>query len=511
MAVAIRIKRGTKANIESAKATLKQWEQVYATDTGEIGIYDGTNIRWQSSGGDYELTKLKIEDALKGTGTNSIQLGSGASAQGEMSTAVGYNAYATGDYSTALGRNADASAPASTALGQSASAEHNGSTAMGYNARANGSFSTAIGYNAKAEGVNSIAIGTETKVTEDNVVDFGSARQVRVNETPVDDRDAVSKKHLESVNSSKQDRLVAGDNITIDENTNVISASGAGEVDLNEMSYFNYAGRIYGAKYSLLENAWEHSLTVDPEEISEESDLSSPSGIAQYQNGETEGVIIPQGVTRIGEFAFFGWSLNNQPLVIPNSVTSIGNNAFNYWSTNNQPLVIPNSVTSIGAGAFSNWISNNHPLAIPQSVTSIGNGAFNEWTSNNQPLVIPNGVIEIGADAFYNWTANNQPLVIPNSVTEIGAVAFRGWVSAKEFIMESETPPTITSDTFYSTNNAPFYVPNESVEAYKTATNWVDLADRIFPISDKGNTYTKGEIDLMIGDIENALDAILGV
>lgn len=51
MAVAIRIKRGLKANIESAKATLKQWEQVYATDTDEIGIYDGVDIRWQSSGG----------------------------------------------------------------------------------------------------------------------------------------------------------------------------------------------------------------------------------------------------------------------------------------------------------------------------------------------------------------------------------------------------------------------------------------------------------------------------
>jgi hypothetical protein len=78
--------------------------------------------------------------------------------------------------------------------------------------------------------------------------------------------------------------------------------------------------------------------------------------------------------------------------------------------------------------------------------------------------------------------------------------------------MRAITPPTIASSyVFDGQNNAPIYVPDESVDDYKTATNWVNLADRIFPISDKDNTYTKGEIDLMIGDIESALDAILGV
>ena len=291
MAVAIRIKRGTKANIESAKATLKQWEQVYATDTDEIGIYDGTNIRWQSSGG-----------------------------------------------------------------------------------------------------------------------------------------------------------------------------GGGGEIDLNEMSYFDYAGSIYGAKYSLLASAWEHSLTVDPLEISEDSAFLNYRGKAQYPNGETEGVIIPHGVTSIGNNAFRDWGANNQPLIIPNSVTSIGSNAFSYWIANNQPLVIPDSVTSIGSYAFGYWQKNKHPLVIPESVTSIGINAFCFW------VLVP--------------------------YIEIQAI----------------TPPTLANiNAFSNQNKAPIYVPNESVDDYKIANKWVDLADRIFPISDKDNTYTKGEIDLMIGDIENALDAILGV
>ena len=86
-------------------------------------------------------------------------------------------------------------------------------------------------------------------------------------------------------------------------------------------------------------------------------------------------------------------------------------------------------------------------------------------------------------------------------------MGFWGWSSAKEFIMESETPPTITSTSFYNTNNAPFYVPNDSVEAYKTATNWVDLADRIFPISDRtggGGGITEAPIDDKLYGRKNA-------
>ncbi len=316
----------------------------------------------------------------------------------------------------------------------------------------------------------------------------------------------------------------------------LVNSSGGGEVDLNEMSYFDYAGSIYGDKYSLLANAWESSLAVDPSEISKDGALFTYRGKAQYPNGETEGVIIPQGVTTIGNSAFGDWTSNNQPLVIPNSVTSIGDDAFynwtsnnqplvipesvtsigqyafRYWQSNNQPLVIPNSVTSIGNSAFDNWTSNNQPLVIPNSVTSIGNEVFRKWESNNQPLVIPNSVTSIGIYAFgyweannqplvipnsitsignfafYNWKSNNQPLVIPDSITSIGQYAFKGWQLVSYVEIQAITPPTLSgSSAFDGQNNAPIYVPDESVDDYKEATQWVDLADRIFPISDRNS------------------------
>ena len=297
--------------------------------------------------------------------------------------------------------------------------------------------------------VNTIVYATDTKelgikLSDGNIEYFKNA-------TDIDAR-------IDTIETSKQDKLVAGENVTIDENTNVISASG-GEVDLNAMAYFNYAGRIYGDKYSLLANAWGSSLAVNPSEISEDSDYSSQRGREQYPNGEAEGVIIPQGVASIGDSAFAQWQSNNQPLIIPQGVTTIGNYAFMNWQANNQPLVIPNSVTSIGS------------------------------------------------NAFMGWSSNNQPLVIPNSVTTIEEAAFFGWELVPYVEIQVITPPTLAGSSIFGgafdgQNNAPIYVPDESVNAYKTATNWVDLADRIFPIGDKAG---------VIGDIESALDAILGV
>ena len=250
--------------------------------------------------------------------------------------------------------------------------------------------------------------------------------------------------------------------------------------------------------------------------------VSIPNNNIVIQQGfefENEsGIIIPNSVTSIGTYAFYYWTSNNQPLVIPNSVTSIGNQAFQYWTSNNKPLVIPDSVTSIGSYAFNGWTSNNQPLVIPDSVTSIGSYAFADWQSNNQPLVIPNSitsieqyafdnwssnnhplvipdsVTSIGSYAFADWQSNNQPLVIPNSVTSIGNYAFTKWLEVPYVEIQAITPPTLASSTaFAGQNNAPIYVPDESVDDYKIATNWVDLADRIFPISDKPD---------VIGDIK---------
>lgn len=81
-------------------------------------------------------------------------------------------------------------------------------------------------------------------------------------------------------------------------------------------------------------------------------------------------VIIEDGITSIGNYAFYGDNITT--LNIPNSVTNIGEYAFpgNEITT----LNIPNSVTSIGEDAFYN--NSITTLTIPNSVTYIGDEAF---------------------------------------------------------------------------------------------------------------------------------------
>jgi hypothetical protein len=121
---------------------------------------------------------------------------------------------------------------------------------------------------------------------------------------------------------------------------------------------------------------------------------------------------------------------------------------------------------------------------ILNGATSILDDAFDALDSIGQ-VVIPNSVTSIGYKAFYNWSSNNQPLTIPNSVTSIGNNAFYNWSLATAFIMERTTPPAIGTGAFDSSNNAPIYVPDDSVTEYKTATNWTAYADRIFALSER--------------------------
>lgn len=76
---------------------------------------------------------------------------------------------------------------------------------------------------------------------------------------------------------------------------------------------------------------------------------------------------------------------------------------------------------------------------------------------------------------------------IPSGVTSIGSNAFYYCKNLKYIELKPTTPPTLSSSTaFDRTNNCPIYVPDESVDTYKAASQWSSLASRIYGISEKG-------------------------
>lgn len=97
------------------------------------------------------------------------------------------------------------------------------------------------------------------------------------------------------------------------------------------------------------------------------------NGILVSGRGCSGDVVIPDGVTSIGDSAFDNCT-SLESVVIPNSVTSIGYCAFSYC-TSLESVVIPNSVTSIDYCAFYGC-ENLKSIVITESVTGIGNYAF---------------------------------------------------------------------------------------------------------------------------------------
>ena len=97
-----------------------------------------------------------------------------------------------------------------------------------------------------------------------------------------------------------------------------------------------------------------------------------------YMNSDVKKVVIEDGVTSIGELAFFKCS-NLTNITIPDSVTCIEYAAFHGCSSLSS-ITIPNSVTSIGIYAFV-VCSSLTSITIPDGVTSIGYGAFSDCSS----------------------------------------------------------------------------------------------------------------------------------
>ena len=159
---------------------------------------------------------------------------------------------------------------------------------------------------------------------------------------------------------------------------------------------------------------------------------------------------IRKGVKVIGDCAFSACSSLSK-IKIPNSVTNIGDWAF--WGCKLTSINIPSSVVNMNGNPFCGWNGDLHNESkafvyehqvlfnkdkttliayrskdtnyiIPDSVTNIGNDAF----YNCEPLTsinIPDGVTNIGDEAFW-WCGSLTSINIPDGVTNIGSYAFDG-------------------------------------------------------------------------------------
>jgi len=175
--------------------------------------------------------------------------------------------------------------------------------------------------------------------------------------------------------------------------------------------------------------------------------------------------------------------------VVGDCVTVLGDNIFND-DYNLSAVTIPDTVTAIGNQAF-HQTSNLKSITLPSNLVSIGIYAFN-LSGLQMSLILPNKLETIGISAFDSCRVPN--ITIPSSVTEIGGTAFYQGLGTGEsnpiqyVICRPTVPPTLGSGAFGDSKHTasyPIYVPDESINSYKAATNWSNYASRIKPLSEK--------------------------
>lgn len=220
---------------------------------------------------------------------------------------------------------------------------------------------------------------------------------------------------------------------------------------------------------------------------------------------DLESVTLPQSLKKLGYHVFANSGLTS--LVIPEGITYLPQGTFN-GCKNLETVTLPTTLETIEYNAFSN--SGLTSIFIPKGVTNISSTSFNYCgklstisvsdenttydsrnncnaiiqTATNQILrgtsntIIPNTATSIGDNAF-NDINSLTSIVIPESVTSIGLYAFRFCNSLAEVVCKAKVAPQLKSEAFSNDilSKATLYVPEESVESYKTDGEWKKFSD----------------------------------
>jgi hypothetical protein len=171
-------------------------------------------------------------------------------------------------------------------------------------------------------------------------------------------------------------------------------------------------------------------------------------------------------------------------------ITKVLMGNFSYLSGGNIWVDQPISIISLRSGlTFTSYSFTDIKFAKHINIPSTaGNPSYNFYNSIGLVKIIRlNNDTTVGDAVYYNCR-NLLKYTAENTVTTIaGTTNWVGCINIRTFIFKSTTPPTLANINAFAGINpiCKIYVPDASVEAYKTATNWITYANYIYPLSQK--------------------------
>ncbi|MCL2180989.1 MAG: leucine-rich repeat domain-containing protein [Treponema sp.] len=251
------------------------------------------------------------------------------------------------------------------------------------------------------------------------------------------------------------------------------------------------------------------------------------------------GIHLPDTVEDIRDYAFYPPSWNMRERTLPAGLKRIGRTAIGYQSLITGELFLPDTLEYIGEGAFfmnygitsvslpANIEIDSNPFRACSSLSTFtvrgignlstldngrilmdGNTLISCPTGNEYEVINDPKITAIGTLAFAHrmntmtnieiWSpvtiiqmgafqsCNLVKAVFPAQLTQLGNYIFYQVPSV--IVFNGTTPPQIFANSIASGSvpeNLTIYVPDASVQAYKTAANWTAYASYIRPMSEQ--------------------------
>lgn len=184
----------------------------------------------------------------------------------------------------------------------------------------------------------------------------------------------------------------------------------------------------------------------------------SENSIGRETDLSAESIVLPDTITTISSYAFYGNLKKIKEINIPSGVKVIPQRAF-YECESLPKIELPEGITEIGKYAFSNCYALEK-INLPSSVKSIGEGAF-EFCKALKNIDIPDGVTKIGESSFFGCE-QLKTITIPSSVETIDKFAM---ISAETINILNEEGGVIIHPKAFSSNAKVNYLGKKAAKS----------------------------------------------